>query len=169
MREQDGARRRRKYHSGNLIPMFRKAAALRNEMLAEGFTDNGGAIHSAERILNILAMGLKYPELSHMNNYRQHAKAEFSVEAMVAFKRGDKVLIEHVAPVRAFTRKAIEVLEGGASDEEFEEWIKANFRLVLLTPEETERLNRLNRSKMDPDRLASAGIVFATTLYANRE
>jgi hypothetical protein len=33
--------------------MFRKAAALRNEMIAAGFTDNGGAIHSAERILNI--------------------------------------------------------------------------------------------------------------------
>jgi len=43
----------RKYYSGNLIPMFRKAAALRNEMIAAGFTDNGGAIHSAERILNI--------------------------------------------------------------------------------------------------------------------
>jgi hypothetical protein len=44
----------RKYDAANLIPMFRLAARLRNEMKNAGFTDNGGAIHSAERILNIL-------------------------------------------------------------------------------------------------------------------
>ncbi|MCK1295219.1 hypothetical protein ABIB75_003660 [Bradyrhizobium sp. GM2.2] len=46
--------KRRKYHPGNLIPMFRLASKLCKQMRATGFTDNGGAIHSAERILNIL-------------------------------------------------------------------------------------------------------------------
>jgi len=40
--------RHRKYEPLQLIEMFRMAAALRNEMLSVGFTDNGGAIHSAE-------------------------------------------------------------------------------------------------------------------------
>jgi len=63
--------RSRKYHSGNLIPMFRLAATLRKQMLDAGFTDNGGAIHSAERILNILGLCLNYPDLSHINNLRK--------------------------------------------------------------------------------------------------
>ena len=41
--------------------MFRKAAMMRNEMLADGFTDNGGAIHSASRILDILCHRVCYP------------------------------------------------------------------------------------------------------------
>jgi hypothetical protein len=60
-----------KYQSGNLIAMFGKAAKLRNEMLAEGFTDNGGAIHIAERILNLLGLRLNYTGLSHGNNGRR--------------------------------------------------------------------------------------------------
>ena len=45
--EKDNARPG-KYHPDLLIKMFRKAAALRNEMLEAGFTDNGGAIHCAD-------------------------------------------------------------------------------------------------------------------------
>jgi hypothetical protein len=55
----------------------------RNEMLAAGFTDNGGAIHSAERILDILGQRLKYPGLSHGNALRHYPKAEFSDAAWV--------------------------------------------------------------------------------------
>ena len=58
-----------KYRPEILIPMFRKAAKFRNDMLNAGFTDNGGAIHSAERILNILGQRLKYPELNHINRF----------------------------------------------------------------------------------------------------
>lgn len=36
-----------KYPVEQLVPMLRKAAALRNEMIAAGFTDNGGAIYTA--------------------------------------------------------------------------------------------------------------------------
>src|SRR5687767_8148678 len=71
-----------KYHAGNLIPMFRKAAALRNDMLAAGFTDNGGAIHSAERILNMLGPCLNYAGVGHVNNVRHYEKAIFSIEAL---------------------------------------------------------------------------------------
>src|SRR4051812_12124741 len=92
-------KRKRKYHSGNLIPMFRLAAKLCKEMRAVGFTDNGGAIHSAERILNILGLCLVYPDLSHINNLRKYGKAEFSIKARAAYNRGEKVLIEHVSPV----------------------------------------------------------------------
>jgi hypothetical protein len=72
--------------------MFRKAAKLRNEMLAEGFTDNGGAIHSAERILNLLGLRLNYPTLNHGNNLRLYPGAEFSIEALDVHKAGGKVL-----------------------------------------------------------------------------
>jgi hypothetical protein len=99
--------KRRKYHPGNLIPMFRLASKLCKQMRATGFADNGGAIHSAERILNILGQYLVYPELSHINNLRNYDRAEFSGAARAAFDRGGKVLIEHVSPVRDLTRIAI--------------------------------------------------------------
>jgi hypothetical protein len=150
-----------KYTPTNLIPMFRLAAKLRKEMLAAGFTDNGGAIHSAERILNLLGISLIYPDLSHGNNLRHHKDALFSLKARAAHDLKTKVMIEHVSPIRDLTRKAIEQIDGGASDEKLESLVKANYVLVLLTPEETLHLNGQNRSKMtDPplDRLRLAGI-----------
>ena len=148
----------RKYEPSKLIEMFRLAAVLRKQMLDVGFTDNGGAIHSAERIMNILGLRLCYPNLSHINNLRNHPNAPFSSEALVAHKAGEKVLIEHVSPHRALTRLAIAQIEGGATNEEFAEFVKTNFQLALLTEAETLRLNKLNRSKMDPERLKNAGI-----------
>lgn len=151
---------RRKYQSENLIRMFRKAATLRNEMLAEGFTDNGGAIHSAERILNILGLHLKYPDLSHINNLRHYKGAEFSTKALAAHRAGGRVMIEHVSPIRDFTRKAIKIAEG-ESDEQLKKFVRNNYRLVLLTPAETLSLNKQNRSKMIKNRLVRAGIKMA--------
>lgn len=142
--------------------MFRKAAALRNEMLAAGFTDNGGAIHSAERILNILGLALNYPGLSHINNLRHSQRAVFSVEALKLHKRGDKVLIEHVSPLRHLTQRAIEKIDGNISDAQFKAFIRRHYKLILLSPAETQRLNRQNRTKMDSNRLKRAGILLAT-------
>src|SRR3954464_4134628 len=96
-----------KYEPAKLIAMFRMAAALRGQMQEVGFTDNGGAIHSAERILNILGLRLCYPGLTHINNLRHYPNAPFSAEALIAHKAGEKVLIEHVSPHRALTRLAI--------------------------------------------------------------
>src|SRR5690606_19051020 len=96
-----------------LVEMFRLAADLRARMLAGGFTDNGGAIHSAERILNILGLRLCYPELSHINNLRKLPHAPFSEAALIAYRSGQKVLIEHVNPHRELTRMAIAEIEAG--------------------------------------------------------
>ena len=141
--------------------MFRKAASLRNEMIASGFTDNGGAIHSAERILDILGQRLNYPGLNHINNLRNYPDAEFSPAALEAHERGEKVLIEHVSPTRAFTRGAMAEIDKVKGDQEFMDYVKRNYRLVLLTAEETRRLNKMNRSQMTPDRLGQANISIA--------
>ena len=76
---------------------------------------------------------------------------------------GGKVLIEHVSPLRAFTRKAICLLGEKPEDtlivrKRLVKFIKKHYRLVLLTPEETSRLNRENRSNMDSQRLEKSGI-----------
>lgn len=152
------ASRESKYSPEILIRMFRKAAFLRNEVIEFGFTDNGGAIHSAERILELLGLSLNYFGLGHINKLRNYPGAEFSAAALEAHERGETVKIEHVAPRRALTRGAIREIDKGASDQEFTDYVRKHFRLVLLTVEETQRLNRINRSKMTQDRLGSAGI-----------
>lgn len=103
--------------------------------------------------MNILGLRLCYPELTHINNLRNHPDAPFSEEALIAHRAGERVLIEHVSRRRALTRLAIEHLEAGATDEEFAGFVKTCFQLALLTQAETQRLNRLNRSNMAPDRL----------------
>src|ERR1022692_2308558 len=103
-------------------------------MLAEGFPDKGGAIHSAERILNLLGLRLNYPNLSHGNNLRVHPGAEFSIEALAVHKAGGKVLIEHVCPIRDFTRKAINHIDQGASDEQLAKFVRSNYQIVLFDP-----------------------------------
>jgi len=153
---------RRKYQPKLLIAMFRIAAELRNRMREAGFTDNGGAIHSAERILNILGMRLVYPELNHINNLKLHKKAEFTDEAWKLYKRGDKVFIEHVAPVRHFTQMAIDKIGTGATDAQFKAFVRRHYRLALLSPAETVHLNSQNRSKVSRDRLSKAGIQLST-------
>lgn len=140
--------------------MFLKAAMLRNEMLAAGFTDNGGAIHSAERIIDILGLRLRYPALSHRNGLKNLDDAECSVAALIARRKNKPVHIEHVQPLRAFTAKAIEVAKPGKKGDAARliRFVKANYRLVLLTPQERTNLDRSNRSKIDPNRLAGIQI-----------
>lgn len=147
-----------KYDPDLLIKMFRMAATLRNEMLAAGFTDNGGAIHSAERILDILGQRLKYPGLSHINALRHHPTAEFSDAAWELHQNNKPVLIEHVSPRRHLTQIAITKIET-LTDTGFKAFVRRHYKTVLLSPDETQRLNRLNRSTVCIDRLAEAGIV----------
>lgn len=161
MKENTNKVRQRKYRPDNLIAMFRVAAELRNKMIDAGFTDNGGPIHSAGRIMNILGMALNYPDLTHINNLRGSQRAIFSIEALELHRSGHKVLIEHVSPLRDLTRKAIEKIDQQVSDEQFKRFVRRHFKLVLLSPTETQRLNRLNRSKMHPHRLKHAGIELA--------
>lgn len=148
----------RKYHAENLIPALRLFIVARNKAVEDGFTDNGGAIHSVERILDILSMHVCYPRLTHINNLKADPAAEISVRAHEARERGEPLLIEHVMPQRAFARNVIDFVNEGASDEELLRFIKAHYRLVLLTRDEMAALNRQNRSSMTRDRIADAGI-----------
>ncbi len=141
--------------------MFRLAAELRKRMLEAGFTDNGGAIHSAERILHLLGLRVCFPGLSHINNLRKHPNAPFSHAALVAYQTGAKVLIEHVNPHRALTRRAIETIESGVDDAGFVEFVREHYQLALLTEDETARLNKKNRTRIEQDRLGSVGITLA--------
>lgn len=153
----------RKYEPETLIAMFRLAAELRMKMKEVGFTDNGGAIHSAERILHLLGLRLCFPDLSHLNNLRKHARAPFSEAALLAHEAGERVLIEHINPHRALTRLAIDMVNSGADNAEFCKFVEGNYQLALLTEDETTRLNKLNRTSIEPDRLDRAGIKLAPT------
>lgn len=156
------AKKASKYNAANLIRMFRLAAEFRRRCLDAGFNDNMGAIHSAERILHLLGPILVHPGMGHLNNLRKYEGAIFSKKALAAHLAGGKVQIEHVAPHRALTCLAIDMIEEGISDDDFAKFIKSTFQIVLLTPEETAHLNKINRSKIDPDRLEKAGIILAS-------
>ena len=143
-----------KFTTREYIAGFRKAAAFRNEMLAKGIlNDNGGAIHAAERILNLLGQCLTYPGVSHIRKVKDHPAAEFSIAAKKAYDRGERVFVEHVAPHRALTREAVEIVTKGATDKQLIEWIKKNYRLIHLTADETAQLNARNRTRIDSKRL----------------
>ena len=147
-----------KYTLENLIPMFRIAARCRNEIIGAGFTDNGGAIHSAQRILDILGQRVNYPGLSHINNLRNYEGAAFSKAALESHQKGGKVFIEHVSPHRALTREAIKQIDNDATDAELLDFVRQHYELVLLTEAERKNLDKSNRTLMTVNRLADAGI-----------
>ena len=153
-----------KYTPENLFPALRLFVDARNSAIEAGFTDNGGAIHSVERILDILSCRIKYPTLRHTNNYKTVDWSDRSVEAQKAISRGNgsDVKLEHVAPQRAFARQVIELIATKASNQEITRYILATYQLVLLTPEETVKLNKRNRSKLEDRRLEKSGIKVIT-------
>jgi hypothetical protein len=96
-----------------------------------------------------------------MTNTLQHkhlATAEISVAAHAARRRGLPVVAEHVVPQRAYAWLICDLIEGGASDAALIKHIRANFRLVTLTPEEPRKVDQKNRSRITKDRIADAGI-----------
>jgi hypothetical protein len=147
-----------KYNPANLLPALRLFIEARNNALKTGFTDNGGAIHSVERIVDMLSVRLCYPHLSHINNLKNDPNAEISLKAHEARDRGEPLRIEHVLPQRAYAQEIIRIVDEGGTDAEVMDYIQKNYRLVLLTEEETKLLNRRNRSKITADRIADAGI-----------
>lgn len=100
--------------------MFRLAAELRRRMLDAGFSDNGGAIHSAERILNILGQRLCYPGLSHINNLRLNRKRpnDFDIPGKYALQHAScgrllslrrprtSIWLDRIMPSRSTKRQA---------------------------------------------------------------
>jgi hypothetical protein len=148
-----------KYSFEQMLPIFRMATLFRNKAKKAGFTDNGGAIHSAARILEIMAQRVKYPGLNHGSGLRKYAGAEFSEKAWAAFKRGEATYIEHVSPTRHFTLVAIQMLiDDKCSEAKFKAFLLKNYRLVVITKDEAKTLDGINRSKMAPKRLEDAGI-----------
>jgi len=152
------SQRQRKYRPEIMLPALRLFIAARNKAVESGFTDNGGAIHSVERILDMLSVQVCYPHLSHINNLKKHPDAEISVAAYKARQSGEAVFIEHVLPQRAYARRVIDLINRGAENDAVLAFIKRNYRLVLLTKEEVSRLNKQNRSRITTDRIAEAGI-----------
>ena len=149
----------KKYTPEKLIPALRLFVAARRKALDAGLEDNGGAIHSIERIVDLLSLALVYPHLSHLNNLKTDTNAPRSKDADRARKQGRKVLIEHVAPKRDYSKSICNLIENeGASNTHLINYIRDNYKLVLLTEEETQRLNSINRTKMSSGRLEDAGI-----------
>lgn len=74
--EVDVTRKKPKYRPENLLPAMRLFVRARDEALELGFTDNGGAIHSVERIVDILGLGLRCPQISQGNMLKRHPDAE---------------------------------------------------------------------------------------------
>lgn len=148
-----------KYSADDMFPALRHFIEARAIALSQGIiTDNGGAIHSVERILNIMSVRICYPHVSHSNNLKTCPNAHRSAAAHGARLRGEKVEIEHVLPQRAYAKAICDMVTNGASDAEVIRFIEQNFRLVLLTPEERRSLDRINRTRIMTDRLAEAGI-----------
>ena len=135
-----------KYKPDQMLAPLRLFVAARRQALQSGYTDNGGAIQSIERILDILGQRLCYPFISHINQLKGHPDAESSHAAFEARNRGDRVLIEHVMPQRDYARHICDMIETGASDGALLEHIGQTYRLVILTDGETRELNRQNRS-----------------------
>ena len=149
----------RKYTTDNLLPALRhfihaRAVALSLDLI----TDNGGAIHSIERILNILSMRVCYPHITHQTNLKTCPDAHRSVAAHETRLVGGKVEIEHVLPQRSYAKVVCDMVEDGTTNDDLISYIKDNYRLVLLTPDERRSLDRFNRSQIAEDRLKGAGI-----------
>ena len=141
-----------------MLPVLRHFVRARDEAIELGFTDNGGAIHSVKRILDILSTRICYPQVSHYNSLKKHPNAHRSTAANNARNSGERVEIEHVLPQTAYTQIICAMVADGASDDELIAYIRENFRLVLLTPGERKSLDQINRSKVSKTRLADAGI-----------
>ncbi len=134
-------RKLRNYRADNLMPVLRIFVEARNAALAVGFTDNGGAIHSIERILAILGQRVCYPHPTHLNSLKTDPQAEISIEAHKALLRGEAINIEHVLPQRAFAVKVIEMVTSGATDEAILRFISSHHQRVdfaLIQPSGSE-------------------------------
>lgn len=148
---------RSKYTIDGMTRSFRLAAKQRNAANQVGTSDNIGAIHSAERILWHLAPLHVYGTYNHKQVMKQNPTI-WSVKARVAAGRGKRTEIEHVAPHRALTVRAIDLVTKHKSDEPLMRYLKRVFQLAVLTPDERAHLDRQNRSTIDPKRLQKAGI-----------
>ena len=123
----------------HLIPLFRKAVALRNEMRSVGIADDRGSIQTAEQILVVFGLRLNYPGVADFDHLKDHPDAEFSPAARQAHRDGQLIVVIHALPLRELTCAAIDRLSHGASGEELVDLVRERYRLRLLTPAERDR------------------------------
>lgn len=155
-----------KYDPRSMMPIFRLFWHARNEARAMGLTDNGGAIHSATRIADVIASNHVYPNQPRFGqSLKLSAKAEISAaaydlreralaEGLAPAKVAAQIEVEHFLPQRAMTIHIGQMVDAGATDEEILDWLTDNYRLVLLTREERRLVDSRNRSKLCSERLA---------------
>ncbi|WP_394729095.1 hypothetical protein [Altererythrobacter sp. GH1-8] len=147
-----------------MMSAFRLFWEARNKALERNLiTDNWGGIHSCTRIADIMAAWACYPNIQLLK-YKMHPDAEMSAAAYAWREQGiadglpeseiqANLKLEHVLPQREMTLTIGEMIDNGRTDEEIFVWLRANYRIVVLTAEETIELNRRNRSRICPDRL----------------
>lgn len=150
----------------SMMPAFRLFWQARNEAVGNGLlSDNWGAIYSCNRIATIMADFLCYDGMSTLSKpYKMHPSAQMSAAAFAHRERGlaqgldaseitAGLKVEHVLPQREMTLRLGAMIDEGKTDTEILGWLKTNYRLVVLTNEETTELNRRNRSRICPNRM----------------
>lgn len=148
-----------KYNWDTLYPALEHFAEARHVSLKAGFTDNGGAIHSVERILDILGHRLCYPDSgAGLDTFKKYPDAPRTEAAHKAIQEGLPVRIEHIAPQRAFARAVCDMIDANEPKEHIKKYIKETYRLALLTVEEAKALDKKNRSNIAHNRLEDAGL-----------
>lgn len=148
-----------KYTPEILLPALRLFVEARRKALIAGFTDNGGAIHSIERIVDILAQRVRYPAIRHIQAIKGSNYCRYSQRAAELRNERSQLYIEHVQPQRAFAQRICALIEEAAPDDDVIAFIKTNYELVVLTKEEARALDKINRTKISEDRLQCAGLI----------
>ena len=137
------------------IEALRSFEFWRQRVHLDGVNDNAGAIHSGERMAELLSLKIVYPGLTHIDLLRFHEYAWFSKSAKTAFNNDHRanIEIEHVFPKRVYTVELLSLISKGATSEEITAWIADNFKLALLTPDERLEVDKLDRTVNRLDRL----------------
>jgi hypothetical protein len=143
-----------------MLAALRPLVKARSEANALGLTDNHGAIHSIERVLNILRLRLVHPNIDHVRNIKHDPNVEGTAEAFAARERGERVDIEHVYPRREVAVAVCDLITRGASDRQLRNYIVRTSHVVLLTPTQRIAVDAVpgNRSRYTEERLKAAGI-----------
>ena len=154
----------RKVTIEKLVGLFRLSARYYNEAAAMGCESL--AIDAPSRAVHSIGRALNYPGLSNdsVSVVRKYSGAVFSAAAWDAHLRGagkGELRTEHVSPQRELTRKAIALVTDGGSDAELIDLVRRFYLMVVLTMDEVSRLDRVNKSKIEPGRLEKAlGCIF---------
>lgn len=138
------------------------AVRYRTELQEIGLGDASGAITSLEYLVEQIGRRLVYPDLLRMHTHVRTAKhVMWSKAARRAHADGEPTHVEHVAPRRALARKVAELVEARGVKAAVR-FIARNYRIAVLTKEETLLLNRRNKDQIERDRLA--GIPMQTSV-----